>query len=519
MKKLFFSFFLLISTLFGQGLEDSLTNYIKYNPDGPNRVGHLKIGDHESQIGQGTWVYIKNGLDYYKKNKPIFIILELNTPGGQVFAAQKISDALKEMDIQHEVPIVCFINNWAISAGAMLAYSCRYISIVKDASMGAAQPLMQTGGKTEIASEKVNSAIRADFANRASFYERNPLIAEAMVDPDFVLVVRDEKIIELQTNEEIKSTDRIITKKGKLLTLNAKEMMELGVADIFLKPEKLSSITAMEKMEGKWPAFKELLFEYPFFTHIPHAEIDAYQPDWKTKFFSLIATPVVSSVLFLVLMISFYMELNTPGFGVPGVIGLMALFCILLGSFAIEAASWLELILLLAGIGLILLEVFVIPGFGITGILGIILSVTALSLILLPGLKGISFDFDTQTFNAAGSYFFERLVWLAGTLVIGVIILAILARFLVPKIRVLSPIIHRGEQETEKGFVAGRRKEELPEIGTIGIVVSPLRPAGKVEIEGDFYDAISSGRFIEKGEKVTIVGIEGSKMIVQDIDS
>ena len=80
-------------------------------------------------------------------------------------------------------------------------------------------------------------------------------------------------------------------------------------------------------------------------------------------------------------------------------------------------------------------------------------------------------------------------------------------------------IIHRGEQETEKGFVAGRRKEELPEIGTIGIVVSPLRPAGKVEIEGDFYDAISSGRFIEKGEKVTIVGIEGSKMIVQDIDS
>lgn len=130
-----------------QTVEKKLEKYIHFNPQGPNSIGYLYIGDHETAISESTWLYVKQGLEFYKKQRPIFIILVLNTPGGEVFAAQKISDALKEMDTQFNIPVVAFINNWAISAGAMLAYSCRFIAAVKDASMGAAEPVYAGEGE------------------------------------------------------------------------------------------------------------------------------------------------------------------------------------------------------------------------------------------------------------------------------------------------------------------------------------------------------------------------------------
>lgn len=129
-----------------QSVEKKLQEHIHFNREGANAIGHFYVGDHQSSISESTWLYIKQGLEYYKKNPPIFIILELDTPGGEVFAAQKISDALKEIDTQFNIPVVAFINNWAISAGAMLAYSCRYITVVKDGSMGAAAPVFAGEG-------------------------------------------------------------------------------------------------------------------------------------------------------------------------------------------------------------------------------------------------------------------------------------------------------------------------------------------------------------------------------------
>ncbi len=322
MKKFFLSVFFLAICLCSlqaqlevsaEQLEKSLAEHIHLDPDGPNSVGYLYIGDHQTQISQGTFIYVKKALDAYKESKPAFIILKLDTPGGQVFAAQKISDALKEIDTQYDIPVVAFIDNWAISAGAMLAYSCRYIAIVKDASMGAAQPVTQAGAAT---SEKVNSAIRTDFANRAAFYDRNPLLAEAMVDADMILVVRDDEIVQLQKEDQIIEGEEVITNKGKLLTLNASELVQFGVADVRLEPEKLVPITTEEKAEGIWPAEKELLFTHPFFKKIPQSKILAYKMDWKTKFFSILGSPLVSSLLFLGLMLCVYIEFNTPGFGV-----------------------------------------------------------------------------------------------------------------------------------------------------------------------------------------------------------
>ena len=133
------TFFLLWGVGFAQlsvspeKLQESLAGHIHFSQNGPNYIGHIYIGGHDTHISQGTYIYVKNALDYYKeKVHPAFIILELDTPGGEVFPAQKISDILKELDTNYGIPVVAYINNWAISAGAMLAYSCRYIATVKD---------------------------------------------------------------------------------------------------------------------------------------------------------------------------------------------------------------------------------------------------------------------------------------------------------------------------------------------------------------------------------------------------
>ena len=148
-----------------QSLEKELAAHIKFTESGPNRVGLITIEDRTNGINESTWIYVKKALDEYKEKKPIFIILELNTPGGEVFAAQKISDALKEMDTQYNIPVVAYINNWAISAGAMLAYSCRFIAVVKDASMGAAEPSQLSAG------EEQKSPRKSEFGDAQRFCE------------------------------------------------------------------------------------------------------------------------------------------------------------------------------------------------------------------------------------------------------------------------------------------------------------------------------------------------------------
>ncbi len=504
-------------TISSSSIEEKLQHAIHFSKEGPNTIGYLYVGDHESSISQSTWLYIKQGLEYYKKNPPLFIILELNTPGGEVFAAQKISDALKEIDLQYNIPVVTFINNWAISAGAMLAYSTRFISVVKDGSMGAAEPVYAgEGGKMETASEKVNSALRADFASRARFFDRNPLIAEAMVDKDTILVWRHGKVVKLDNESQIRLTganpDKVISPKGKLLTLEAEQMMEYGVADLLLPPQKLALISPEEKASGQWPADKMLLFHTPYFSQIPQATVKSYQMDWKTHFFVLLATPIISSLLFMGLIIGGYIELNSPGFGLPGAVAATCLFLIILSSFSLEVANWLELILLLTGLAIILVELFVLPTFGLLGIVGFILFIAGLFGMLIPGLSSVSFEYDTQTMNAAGHYVIQRLAWLAGAMLVSAIIIALLAQYVLPSFAGFSRFVLTGwEQE---GFIAGEDPSDLPRPGATGKSLTPLRPAGKIVVKDHIYEALSTGGFIEADESIRVVRLEGSTIMV-----
>ncbi|MCB1119467.1 MAG: serine protease [Chlamydiia bacterium] len=481
------------------------------------RIGYIAIDQRESAIGQPTWIYVKNALDYYKKNKPELLILKLDTPGGEVFAAQKISDALKDFDTNTGVPVIAFIDNWAISAGAMLAYSCRYIAVVPDASMGAAEPVLQgEGGQMVSASEKINSALRTDFANRAKFFDRNPDIAEAMVDKDLILVWRYGKVVRLNREEEIRyigpDPDTVITTKGKLLTLSADALMKYGVANYLVPDTALVPLTTAETTAGKWPADKLALFHHSTFADSKDGVIDVYQMDWKTQFFVLLAHPIVASLLFLGMMLGFYSEFSTPGFGFPGAFGLTCLFLIVLSSFALDIASWIELILLVAGLIFIAIELFLLPSFGIIGIAGILFFLIGLFGLMLPGIQDFQFDFDTQTFNAAGDAFLKRLACLSTTLIVALLIMLFTARYIKPSLGLFSSFVLVGGEQTD--YRSTDAPSTLPQPGATGTTLTPLRPSGKVLIAGEIYEAVTSGTFLDKDTPITVDRIEGSSLIV-----
>lgn len=495
-------------------LHQRLQAAIPIKQDGENLIGYIYL-ERDRPIDQSTYLYVKFALEHYKKLGVSFILLELNTPGGEVFASMKIADLLHQIVVQDRIPVVAFIDNWAISAGAMLAYASRFIGITNTASMGAAEPMTAgADGKMETASEKINSALRAEFINLAQYYKRNPLIAEAMVDKDMILVRRDGKIIRLEKEDEIISQggnpDQIVSRKGKLLTLNAEELIDYEVADFMVELHTLVPVTPQESAAGKWPASKNLLFQQPFFAQIPQAKIVSFS-DWKIGFFSLLSHPFVSSLLFLGLIIGVYMEMSHPGFGFPGILAIVCLCFILLSSFAAEAASWLEIIILIVGLVLIGVEIFVLPGFGIAGVLGILLTLFALFTLMVPTAGPLEFNWDWDKLNVATLTFIERLGYFIGTLLFSLVIIALLVRYLTPTFLRKSRLILEGDQE---GSVAGIEAKAMPAVGTEGIAHSPLRPGGKILINNQVLDAVTDGIVIDKGDAIVVKKIDGSRIIV-----
>ena len=430
---------------------------------------------------------MKFALEEFKERGVRGVILHLNTPGGEVFSSMKIAELLQKFDALDKIPVIAFIDNWAISAGAMLAYSCRFIGCVQSSVMGAAEPVFQGKEGMESAPEKVNSALRAEFSNLAAFFGRNPLIAQAMVDKDIVLVVRNSEVVRLESNDDIRAGEKVITRGGKLLTLDSKELMEFGVADFIVDAD---------------------LFEQPYLAAIPNVKKVTYA-NWRVAFFSFLAHPVVSALLLLGLIIGFYIEINTPGFGIPGSIAAVCLGLILLSNFAIYAVSSLELIFLGVGLVLLLIELFVIPGFGITGIVGILLMIIGLFALMIPALDTATV-FNSDALRLVLGSILERLAWLCGALIVSAVVIALLARFVSHKFYTWAKIVHKGEQE---GYSV--KRGEMPAVGEKGEAATPLRPSGKVSIGGVLYDGMTTGAFIEKGISVIVIRIQGNTVVVK----
>ena len=226
----------------------------------------------------------------------------------------------------------------------------------------------------------------------------------------------------------------------------------------------------------------------------------------------ILANPMVASLLFMGLLIGAYLEFSTPGATLPGTVAAVCLFLILLSSFALQAINWLEVIFLITGGLILLVELFVLPTFGLLGGIGLILFLAGLFGLMIPGVGTASYESNTGTFNAAGEFVLQRLGIFCTALLLALVIIYLLARYVMPRMGAYNRFVLSGNEQN--GFIAGDNPATLPQPGSRGKAVSTLRPSGKIEIEGTIYDAMSSGDFIEREAPIVVTRLDGSVIIV-----
>jgi membrane-bound serine protease (ClpP class) len=384
------------------------------------------------------------------------VILEINTFGGRVDAAVLIRDAL----LNAKVMTVAFVNKRAISAGALIALATEKIIMADGGTIGAATPVQigQPGSPAQPVEEKTVSYVRKEFRATAESRKRPPLIAEAMVESDVEI--------------------RGLIQKGKLLTLTTGVALKHKVADF--RADTLEA--ALERLG------------------LAGAEVRRASPNWAENLVRFLTHPVVSSLLITIGMLGIILEIRTPGFGVPGALGVTTLALFFWGHWLVQLAGWEELLLVASGIVLLVLEIFVIPGFGLAGILGIGALLAGLSLSYVGA--GASWEFILR---AAGRVVFSLLLALVASLA--------LLRFL-PRLPFGRRLI------LETGLPANQGYASAPEsdshwLGKSGTALSTLRPAGIAEIEDQRVDVVSDGEFIDSGEPIVVTRVDGNRIVVR----
>lgn len=382
------------------------------------------------------------------------VVLDINTFGGRVDAAVAMRDTL----LNSRVRTIAFVNQRAISAGALIALACDTVVMAPGGTIGAAAPV--TGGGTGVpqpADEKSVSYVRKEFRATAEVRNRPPQFAEAMVDVDV----------------EIPG----VVAKGKLLTLTAGEAIRHKVAD-------LSATTVEEALAA---------------AGLPDAQLRYASETWAETLVRFLTHPLVSSLLMSVGLLGLLVEIRTPGFGAPGAIALLALGLFFWGHWIVQLAGWEELLLVSIGVLLIGLEVFVIPGTSVAGIGGIAALVAGLGMALVGAGATPSI-----VISALGRVAISILLAIAGALV--------LLRYL-PRLPFGRRLVLETGMQADRGFVSAPDRDHHW-LGRSGTAASPLRPAGIADIDGVRVDVVSDGGFIEAGTRVEVTRVDGNRIVV-----
>ncbi len=415
----------------------------------------LKIFD---EIGPSSWRTTKMGLQEARDVNADIVLVHMNTYGGLVDAADSIRTAL----LNFPKPVWVFIDNNAASAGALISIACDSIYMRKGANIGASTVVTET---QEAAPDKYQSYMRSMMRSTAQAQGRDPMIAEAMVDPDVYI----EGVVD----------------SGKVLTFTTEEAIAHGYCE-----GQAESIEEIIQRNG--------IAEY----EIVRQEISALD-----KFIGFLINPVISGLLIMLIIGGIYFEMQSPGIGFALLVAIVAALLYFAPLYIEGLANNWEILIFIIGIGLLAVEIFVIPGFGVAGVSGIVLIVGGLTLSLV-GNVGLSMP-DGDYTPVARSF----------ALVSISILIALVGSFYLStklvKVKVGGSTLGLSEElRSSDGYSASESTyKEL--VGKTGVALTILRPAGKIEIDGEQYDATAQIGYIEKGENIRIVAYENMQLIVR----
>lgn len=408
------------------------------------------------EIGPVTWRITQQAFEQAKESGAKLILIEMNTYGGMV----NFADSIRTKILNSPVKTAVFINHNAASAGALIALACDAIYMANGASIGAASVV---SGEGEVLPEKYQSYMRGLMRATAEAKGRDPKIAEAFVDPDVDLPKWKEK--------------------GKVLTLSSGEAIKAGLAKAHAK-----DVYEVIGQEG-----------------FANSDIAFHQSTWVDALVNFLITPAVSSVLILLIIGGVYFEMQTPGIGFALLVAIVAALLFFAPLYMQGLADNWEIALFVLGIVLLLLEVFVIPGFGVAGILGIVFVVCGLAFSMVPNDW---FDFVPSSPN---NLFNSVLIVLVST--VASIVLSVVFGKSILNSGAFKRLVLTDEQQSSMGYVSAQRNAEL--IGREGEVKTTLRPSGKIEIDGKWYDAVSREGFVERGEMVVVEKQENYNLVVR----
>jgi len=378
--------------------------------------------------------------------------LDIDTPGGRIDAAERISDALRNA----RIPVYAYVNPRALSAGALIAMSTNGIYMRPGAVLGAATPVDGEGVK---ASEKMVSAMRAEFRAVAEQRGLDPKLAEAMVDE----------------NVEIPG----VVKKGQLLTLSTGEAVHLRFAKGAIGDEQ-----ALLKAIGA-----------------PDAQVISTAPNWAEGVVRFLTNPLVAPLLLSLGILGLVFEIKTGAFGLGGLISLASLGLFFGSSLILGLAGWEEILLLGLGLLALAVEVFIIPGFGIPGIVGIVAIVGSMVLAMI-GAAPTSGDIA------------QALAVLGASLFITAAVIYAWVRHL-PNSGRFRGLLLQGAVQRSDGFISAPSRGDL--LGIEGTAVTDLRPSGTARVGEERLDVVTEGAFIPAGTKVRIVQSDGYRHVVRPV--
>ncbi len=410
----------------------------------------------DGTIDTALAAYVERALADAEQAGASLVVFDIDTFGGLLDAA----DTIRKAVLSTEVPTVAVIDRNAASAGALIAYATDTIVMVPGASMGAATAVNQTG---DYAPEKIQSYTRGLMRATAEATGRDPRIAEAMVD---------EKL----------AIDGV-TKEGELLTLSSEEALRLGVADAVL-PSAEAAVDALAAAERE---------------QVTHSASRA------ERVLRFLGSPAVASLLLMMMMGGLYFEIQTPGVGFAGAVALVGAAAFFAPHYLLGlVASW-EIALFAVGVGLLIVEVFVTPGFGVFGIAGIVLALVALLIALVPN-AGLDFPSDGEIARATTT--------LAAALVLLGLLVVSLGRVL-PRSERLNRLVLAPELLASEGYTSADTSADL--VGLTGTALTTLRPSGTIDIGGRRVDVVSEGPFVASGATVEVVRSRGAVVVVREV--
>jgi membrane-bound serine protease (ClpP class) len=403
-------------------------------------------------VENGLAPYIARSLREAETDGAAAAYLDIDTPGGRVDAAERISDAVRRA----KVPVYAFVNPRAFSAGALIAISAKAIYMRPGAVMGAATPVDGEGNR---ASEKMVSAMRAEFRAVAEERGLDPRIAEAMVD----------EAVEIPG----------VVAQGQLLTLTSGEARKVGYA----RGEVADEAALLDAIG------------------LRGARVVSIEPNWAEQVVRFLTNPLVSPLLLSLGILGLVLEIKSGAFGLGGLMSLASLGLFFGSSFLLGLAGWEEVLLLGLGLVALAVEAFVLPGFGVAGVLGLA-AVAAAMVLAMMGAAPTAGDVA------------QALAILTASLVITAAVIYAWLRH-IPNSDRWGGLFLRGGMAQSEGYISAPPRADL--VGQEGVAVTDLRPAGTAAIAGERVDVVTEGEFVAQGSPVRVLRSEGYRHVVRGV--